>query len=480
MTVFGNMVQNKIVKGAFWSAFERFSVQSITFIIQLFLARMLMPEDYGLIAMLVVFLAISQTFIDSGFSTALIQRKKADDRDFSTVFYFNILIGFGVYAVLFVMAPYIAVFYKQPQLVNILRISGLSLIINSFSVVQRTILTIQIDFKTQSKASIVSALTSGAVAIFFAYNGFGVWALVIQSLLSATLNTILLNIYSNWKPLWYFSFERLRTLFRFGSNILISGLIYTIYNQIYTLVIGRRFNTHDLGCYSRAEQFYSFPSSNICEILKRVYFPALCQIQDERERLLIAYRRSLQLSTLIVFPLMMCLAALSEPLIRIILTDKWIGVVWMLQLLCFRGMLFPITNLNLNILNVIGRSDVFLRIQFITHAIAIGVVSILAIGANITMLIICQIAIVYLMLIFGAHYVKRYFGYSLFDLVKDVIGVYVLSIAIGLFAYYIISLFTNSFVQIVIGGITYIVLFVSLTWIFNVGNVREIKQQYLK
>lgn len=473
-------MKNKLLKGAFWSAFERFSVQGISFLVQLLLARILLPEDYGLVGMLVVFLTISQSFIDSGFSTALIQRKNAGDHDFSTVFYFNVIIGIFVYVILFFSAPAIAQFYKQPLLVDILRISGLTLVINSFSVIQRTLLTIRIDFKTQSKASFVSAVVSGMTALYLAYSGFGVWSLVANSLLSSVLNTFLLAYYSRWIPLWYFSFSRLRSLFRFGSNILISGLVYTVYNQLYVLIIGRRFNAHDLGCYTRADQFYLFPSSNVCEILKRVYFPALCQIQDDKERLLVAYRKSLQLFSFIVFPLMMCLAALSEPLIRIVLTDKWLDVVWMLQLLCFRGMLFPLTTLNLNILNVIGRSDVFLKIQFITHLIAISAVCLLAFWANITMLILCQIAIVYIMLFIGTHYVKKHFGYGFLALVKDIKGVYILSILVGAGVYYLIGFFSFPFTQLLVGGLGYMALFFCMSWLFNVCNIHDLKKQYLK
>lgn len=471
---------SKVVKGTFWSAFERFSVQGISFVVQIVLARLLVPKDYGLVGMLVVFLSISQSFIDSGFSTALIQKKNASNKDFSTVFYFNVVVSIVLYWILYAAAPFIAHFYHQPLLKDILRISGLTLIINSFAVVQRTILTIKIDFKTQSRASFTAAIISGAVAICLAYYGLGVWALVVQTLISAIINCVLLHVFSKWHPFWYFSLDRLRNLFKFGVNILISGLVYTLYGQLYILIIGKKFKANDLGCYTRADQFYSFPSSNICEILKRVYFPALCQIRDDKEHLISAYRKSLKASALIVFPLMMLFAAISEPLIRIVLTDKWLGVVWMLQLLCFRGMLFPVTTLNLNVLNVIGRSDVFLKVQLYTHAIAIMVVCLLAVWADITMLIICQIVIVYIMLGIGSIYVNKYIGYSIFNLIKDLKGVFLLSIITGSIAYWVISFFTIPVLQLMVGVGVFLLMFLSLAWILNVADIRLIKVQLLK
>lgn len=470
---------DKNVKGVFWSAFERFSVQGISFLVQIVLARILLREDYGLVGMLAVFLALSQNFVDSGFSTALIQNKQSSHKDFSTVFYFNLFVSVFLYFVLFAAAPFIASFYQQPLLKDILRVSGLTLIINALSVVQRTIFTINIDFKTQSRASFAAAVISGGIAIYLAYSGFGVWALVSQTLISATINSLLLHYYSKWRPTLYFSFERFKRLFRFGVNILFSGLIYTLYTQLYTLIIGKKFDAGNLGCYTRAEQFYMFPSSNICEILKRVYFPALCKIQDDKVRLLQVYRQSLQASALIVFPLMMLLAAVSEPLIRIILTDKWIDVVWMLQLLCFRGMLFPVTTLNLNILNVIGRSDVFLKVQFYTHIVAITIVCVLAFWADIKMLILCQIVIVYIMLFMGARQVKKYFGYGLMNMIKDLKGVFILSVLVGGVTNLIIPHFHSSMFQLFIGIIIYAILFLSLAWLINAGNIRQLKDRVL-
>lgn len=469
------MIHNKVIKAGLWSAIERFSVQGISFFVQLILARMLMPEDYGLIGMLLVFISIAQSFIDSGFSTALIQKKDSDNLDLSTVFHFNCFISILLYIILFFSAPLISDFYNQPLLNNLLRILGLTLIINSLSIVQRTILIKNIDFKTQSKASFSAALISGIIAIILAYKGLGVWSLVFQNLLSSTLNSILLNFYSQWKPQLIFSYNRLKQLFSFGVNILFSGLIYTLYNQLYVLIIGKRFSSTDLGNYSRAEQFYQFPSSNICEILKRVYFPWLCNIQNNYEELLKKYRLSLQLSVLIIFPLMLCLSVIAEPTIKIILTDKWISVAWMLQLLCFRGMIFPLTTLNLNILNVIGKSNIFFKAQFITHIVAIVLVLAISFFANITILLICQIFIVYLMLGISSYYVSKYFPYNLWDLLKDVKGAFICSIVSGIIAYSAVLFLINPYLQLFLGGSIYFIIYLSSAYLFNASNFRTIK-----
>lgn len=272
------MVENlkqKTISGVIWSAIERFSLQGIQFSINIIMARLLLPSDYGIIAMLGIFLQISQSFVDSGFTNALIQKNDRTDIDFSTVFYFNISIAIFFYIVIFITAPFIADFYRMPVLVDVARVVGLTLIINSLSAIHKTKMTIDVDFKTQSKISLLAVLISGIVGIYMAYSGYGIWALVCQSLLNATLLTILFYYFSHWFPLFVFSINSFKQLFSFGSKLLISGLIHTIYHNLYSIVIGRRFSAVDLGYYTRAEQFAVFPSANLNAIISRVTFPIL-------------------------------------------------------------------------------------------------------------------------------------------------------------------------------------------------------------
>lgn len=474
-------VAQTALRGSIWSAVERFSTQGVSFLVQIVLARILLPSDYGLVGMLAVFIALSQSFIDSGFSTALIQKQRRDSLDESTIFYFNIAVSVVVYALLYMGAPAIARFYDQPLLCKLLRILGLSLILGSFSVVQRAILTIRIDFKTQSKASFLAAILSGAVAITAAYLGAGVWALALQLLLSAFLNSALLFLFNSWRPSAAFSWQRLRSMGNYGSKILLSGLMYTLYNQMYTVIIGKRYSLGTLGCYHRAEQFYLFPSQNLYEILKRVYFPILCKMQDEREKLLFYYKKSLQLTTFIIAPLMAVLAAVSDPLIRIVLTDKWIDTVWMLQLLCIQGIFLPVANLNQNILNVIGMADAFLRIQTARFLLALGAILFtILLFERIEALIVCQIFMMIVLSALGAAYVKKYFDYGLGQMIADLYGFILSATAAGAAAFGLTLLVPTSVGQLFAGAAGGAIVYLGLVWGFNFGNIREMKHIFLR
>ena len=356
-------LKNKTVKGVFWSAVERFSVAGISFVFGLVLARLLSPSDYGIIAMLNIFMAVSQTFIDSGFSSALIRKIDRTETDNATAFYFNIGVGVACYLILFFAAPLIARFYDEPILVSVTRVVGLNLLFNSLCVVQQALLSVRIDFKTQAKISLTATVLSGVIGIVLAYKGYGVWALVVQTVSSASFRMVLLWVLARWRPRARFSKASFRELFSFGSKLLASGLLDTIYNNLYTIVIGKKFTSASLGVYARAEHFAQFPAVNITGILQRVTFPVLSTIQNEDERLRVNYRKFLRLSAYAVFPLMMGLVAVADPLVRWILTDKWEGAILFLQILCFALMWYPIHAINLNLLQVKGRSDLFLKLE---------------------------------------------------------------------------------------------------------------------
>lgn len=325
-------LKQKTIRGVLWSTLERFSVQGIQFVVMIIMARMLTPNDYGLIGMLAVFIAVSQSLVDSGFSQALIRKQDRTETDNSTVFYFNLVVGVVLYGVLFVTAPLIARFYNEPQLVNITRVIGLSVLFNSLVVVQRALLTIQIDFKTQAKAALTAAITSGIIGIWMAYSGYGVWSIVAQQLINLGTNVLLLWILSHWRPRWTYSWKSFQELFGFGSKMLASGLLDTLYRNIYLIVIGKVFSASDLGYYTRAHQFTDFPSSNLTGIIQRVTYPVLCSIQNEDERLGNVYRRFLRISAFVIFPLMMGLAAVAEPLVLTLLKEQWLFAATLLLL----------------------------------------------------------------------------------------------------------------------------------------------------
>ena len=361
----------RTAKGIIWSSIERLSVQFIQLVIQILIARILTPNDFGIIGMLAIFLAVAQSFIDSGFSNALIRKIDRTEVDNSTVFYFNVVIGVVFYIILYYSAPYIAQFYNTPILTLVMRIVSLGVFFNSLSIVQRALLTAKVDFKIQAKASLIAVVISGTIGLYLAYSGYGVWALVWQVVVNYAINTLALWVLTKWKPIWAFSWTSFREMFGFGSKLLLSGLLDTVFRNIYTIVIGKVYTSAELGYFTKANQFAQFPSSNLTGIIQRVTYPLLCEFQSDDERLRYAYRKYLRMSAFIIFPLMLGLVAVAHPLIVVLLTEKWEKAAVLLQILCVAMMWYPIHAINLNLLQVKGRSDLFLRLEIIKKTILV-------------------------------------------------------------------------------------------------------------
>lgn len=379
-------LKQKAAKGILWSTIERFSVQGVQFLIMIVMARLLTPHDYGLIGMLAIFIAVAQSLIDSGFSQALIRKQNRTEVDNNTVFYFNIVVSVLLYLILYISAPFVADFYNTPQLCPVMRVICLSIIFNSLAVVQRALLTIRIDFKTQAKAALTAAVISGIVGIAMACHGYGVWSLVTQQLLNLCMNTGLLWLLSKWRPRLLYSWQSFHELFAFGSKLLASGLLDTIYRNIYPIVIGKLFSASSLGHYTRAHQFSDFPSSNLTGIIQRVTYPVLCEIQDDGARLAGIYRRFLKLSAFVIFPLMIGLSSVAKPFVNIVLGAQWELCGQLLQIICFSMMWYPVHAINLNLLQVKGRSDLFLRLEIIKKILG---VSVLCVTAPFGLIVMC-------------------------------------------------------------------------------------------
>lgn len=431
-------LKKKTVKGTLWSSIERFSVQGISFIVMIIMARILTPADYGLVGMIAIFMAISQSLIDSGFSQALIRKQDRSEVDNSTVFYFNIAIGISLYLILFFCAPLIAKFYKEPRLITITRVIGLNLIFNSLSVVQRALYTINLNFKTQAKATLIGAIVSGGMGIWMAYSGYGVWAIVIQQITNFALISICLWIFSKWRPILAFSKESFKELFNFGSKLLASGLINTIYNNLYLIIIGKIFRASDLGYYTRAHQFTDFASSNLTGILQRVSYPVLCTIQTEDTRLADVYRRLLRISAYIIFPLMMGLAAVARPMVLTILTEKWLFAATLIVPLCFSQMWYPVHAINLNLLQVKGRSDLFLRLEIIKKIIGIVVICI-TIPMGLVAMCWGTVFNSIIALIINTHYTGELIHLGFLKQMWDLLPILLLSIGTGVVVWLSIS-----------------------------------------
>lgn len=458
-------LKNKTKKGLAWSMIERFATQGVQFLFGIILARLLSPDDYGIIAMPLVFLAIAQCIIDSGFSTALIRKPELTEDDLSTAFYFNIGIGILCYAVLFFSSPLIADFYHTPILSSLLKVTALAVLFNPLCAVQQAILTRKIDFKTQAIVSLSGAVVSGIVGLYMAYNGFGVWSLVFQQVGGYVMRTILLWILGKWKPKRKWSWESFHYLWGFGSKMLGSGLLDTIYNNIYPIVIGKYFSAQDLGNYTRAQQFSSLPSSNVTGVLQRVTFPVLSSIQNEDERLAKNYRKILKLSAFLIFPMMLILSAVANPLVRILLTDKWSGCVVLLQIICFQMMWYPIHAINLNLLTVKGRSDLFFRLEVLKKIIGVCIMCI-TIPNGIIWMVSGGIVSSMIALVINTYYTGKLIHVGYLKQMRDLLPIFGISLFVWFCIFICVTLIENCYVQLLLGVFIGFILFVVLSKLF--------------
>jgi teichuronic acid exporter len=467
-------LKSKTIHALFWSFFERIGQQGIQFIISIILARLLLPEEFGLIAMLMIFMAIAQSFISSGFGQALIQKQDTTHIDECSIFYFNILVGFFATGMLCIASPWIAGFYSQPLLVPLTCVLSLNMIINAFGLVQTTLLTKQIDFKTQLKVSVIATAISGTIGIIMALNGFGVWSLVAQSLASNFFRTILLWFFNTWRPSWTFSLDSLRGMFRFGSRLLASGLLDTIFQNIYIVVIGKLFSPADLGFYTRAKGFQQLPVSNISTIISRVTFSVFSSVQDDKPRLKRGVRKALTMLVMINFPMMVGLAIVAKPLVLLLLTEKWAPCIPYLQLLCVVGMLYPLQVINLNVLMAQGRSDLFFRLEILKKTLIVIAIAV-TYRWGIRAMIYGQIATSCIAYILNSYYTGKMLDYPITEQIRDLIPSLALASIMGggVFACHyapIVNQSTMMFLQIVTG----IVLYTVLCYIFRISSFMEV------
>ena len=466
-------LKQKTAKGILWSTVERFSVQGVQFIIMIVMARLLTPHDYGLIGMLAIFIAVAQSLIDSGFSQALIRKQDRTEVDNNTVFYFNIVVSALLYLILYVSAPLVADFYNTPQLCSVMRVVCLSIIFNSLAVVQRALLTIKIDFKTQAKAALTAAVTSGVVGITMAYHGFGVWSLVTQQLFNLGINTSLLWLLSKWRPKRLYSWQSFHELFAFGSKLLASGLLDTLYRNIYPIVIGKLFSASSLGHYSRAHQFAEFPSSNLTGIMQRVTYPVLCSIQEDDKRLEKVYRKFLKLSAFIIFPMMLGLSAVARPFIRVAIGEQWEFCAVLLQIICFSMMWYPIHAINLNLLQVKGRSDLFLRLEIIKKILGI---SVLCVTAPFGLVCMCygQIFNSIVALVINTYYTGKLIHIGFLKQMRDLLPTLLLSFSMFILVLFVTGLIDATLWKLLAGALIGMIYYVSCSFLFRFSELKEI------
>ncbi len=456
----------RTVKGMVWSVIDRFAGQGVQFLMSIIIARLVLPSDYGLIAMLTIFLAIAQTFVDSGFGSALVQKKDRTETDFSTAFYFNIVVSTFAYLILFLTAPFIADFYNQDKLVAVTRIAGLSLIINSFGVVQLARLTITLDFKKTAVATLTAVTISGVLGIFMAYYGYGVWSLVAQTLSNNIINVLMLWVIAKWHPKLVFSAKSFKSLFGFGSKLLLSSLLHTLYVNLYSLIIGKFFSAKDLGYYNRANALAMFPSTNLSNVIMRVIYPVQCRIQDDDTQLIDNFRKYLRLSCYVIFPIMIGFCVLAEPIVLILMKEKWLPAVPYLQIMCIAYMWDSIMKLNGSLLNVKGRSDLFFRAEIIKKITAFLILA-ATIPFGITVMCIGLVLYAFADIRIITIYVRKVLEVRLLPQLKDISGILLLSLSMGAVTYFFSILTVNPYFKVLFGMVAAVIYFFMISWLFH-------------
>lgn len=467
-------LKQKTVKGVGWSFADNIANQGVTFLVSLVLARLITPEEYGLIGIITIFIAVFNSIVDSGFSNALIRKNDIKEIDYSTVFITNMVLSVVLFIVFFFLAEPIADFFSQPLLKPLTQVMGSIVIINAFAIVQRTILTKNIDFKTQTKASVISSVASGILGIAMAFMGYGVWSLVGQQLSRAFLYTSSLWLYNHWLPRMRFSWNSFRELFGFGWKLMVSALIDTIWREIYQVVIGKCYTAAALGQYTRAQQFGSVFSSNLNTVIQRVSYPVLSSMQDDKLRMKEGYRRVIKITMLVTFVLMLGLAAIAQPMILVLVGDQWLIAADLLPVICFNMMLYPLHSLNLNMLQVEGRSDLFLKLEIIKKVIAV-IPLLMGIFISIYWMLWGSVITGFFAYYLNSYYSGKLLNYSIVSQIKDILPSFGVSVVMAVITYSISLLPWSPFVllplQLVIGASVTLAL---CEWL-NLAEYKEVK-----
>lgn len=453
------MAKNKVVTSFIWRFAERFGAQAVAFVVQIVLARLLAPEVYGTIALITVFTAILNVFVDSGLGNALIQKKDADDLDFSTVFYFNVIICLLLYLIMFFAAPYIADTYKDADLTPVIRVLSLTLVISGVKNVQQAYVTRGLQFKRFFFATLGGTLGAAIIGISMAYMGFGVWALVAQQIFNVTVDTIILWITVKWRPKRMFSIERLKVLFSYGWKLLVASLLNTVYSKIRQLIIGLRYSAADLAYYTKGDSFPNFFISNINTSFDSILFPCFSMEQDSVQRVKAMTKKAIKISTYILFPCIMGLAVISEPLVIILLTEKWLPCVFYFRVFCFVYLFLPIQTANLNAIKAMGRSDVFLKLEIIKKVIGLTAM-LMTIFISVKLMALSYLVTTLISTYINLYPNKQIIDYPVREQIKDISGNFFIAIIMFLVCS-IISFFKwgsllTMVIQIVVGCIVYI------------------------
>ena len=427
-------LKNKTIKGVGWSAADALLGQGVTFIVGLVLARLLSPDEYGLIGICLIFTTVLNGIVDSGFSNALIRKKEVTDEDYNTMFTTNMAISIVLYVLLFISAPLVSDFFHRIELTGLVRVTGLILFLNALSITQVTILTKNIDFKTKTKASLVSAIISGVIGIAMAFMGYGVWSLVAQQLSKQLLYTLCLWVLNKWWPKFTFYNDSFKYMWGFGWKLLASGILNNVWNQLYQVVIGRCYTSSTLGHYTRANECASIFSSNLTTIIQRVTFPVLSELQDDKKKLLLSYRKLIKVSMFVTVICMFALGAMAEPMIYSLIGPQWHQAATFLPFICITMSLYPLHAINLNMLQVQGRSDLFLYLEIVKKIITLIPIFIGAF-VGVYWMLCASIFTGFIAFLLNSWFTGKFLNYSSWQQLKDVLPSYLIALFIGFIVY---------------------------------------------
>lgn len=467
-------LKESAIKGILWTTIDQFGSRLITFLIGIVLARILFPEEFGLIALLGIFIAIGQVLINGGLTQSLIRSDNLNQADYSTVFFFNLFVSVIIYILLFFLAPYIALFFEEPELISIVRVITLIFVINSFAAIQTARLTKELDFKTQSMVSIPSVILSGVVGIGLAMHDYGVWSLVYSRITLSFATTVQLWIRSKWAPSLIFDYNVFKKHFNFGIKIMLTGLLEAGFTNAYPILIGKFFTVSQVGLYHKSDSLHKQPLTLISSVVSRISFPLLSKVQKDDERLKKVYRMIMQLVIFLVAPTLIFLSVLAEPIFRFLYTEKWVEAVPYFQILCAAGILYPLHVYNLQILNVKGRSDLFFKLEVIKKAI-ICLVIIVSIQFGIFALLYGIVLTSFIAFFLNSYYSGRYINYNTKSQIRDLIPTIFIALAGGVVVYVIDYMLNEQLdiVRILSSGSIGLFAYIWLSWKLKIEALKE-------
>ena len=467
-------LKNKTVKGVAWSGIDNVAQMGVSFVVGVVLARILSPDDYGLIGIVGIFTSVCNTLITYGFSSALIRKKDVTEDDYSTIFVLNLLMSITLYGIIYLSAPFIARFFGRQELVSLTRVSGIGLIIGALALVQQTRLTKKIDFKTQTIITLAASISSGIVGIVMAVFGCGVWSLVVQGLVLIVVRTVLFWIYNHWIPSLHFSRHSFNELFGFGWKLMLSSLLDSIWKELYQVVVGKYYSSSALGQYTRAKHFSQLFSTNLTNVIQRVSYPVLSDIQGDHLRMLSAYRRIIKITMFVTLISMFSLGAVSEPLLYCLIGPQWNDAARFLPLICISGAFYPLHAINLNMLQLQGRSDIFLILEIIKKIIAIAP---LCVGAFIGIMPMLYVNIVTSIIAFflNSSYSGKLIGYNSFNQLKDIAPSFGISVLISVPVFFLKYLPVSNWLILPFQVLLGIILFFVISETTKLEEYTEIK-----